>query len=191
MRITAFRLHTASLYQASKIGGIIISRNVAIDIRSDHIVRETILSCKLRCYTRIISPEKSRNNTREKIRHFFTLFDIANQQLTRHSPFAPLGQVDEWTAKPSPFSIHGCWSEFSRIMIGKLLKNPYGFQTLTFKLSYDGKKTKIRKEKPKVTRSVALVSWQLRTKIDNWKIDNLFELKASRFTSFFLSVLDH
>ena len=125
MRITAFRLHTASLYQASKIGGIIISRNVAIHIRSDHIVRETILSCKLRCYTRIISPEKSRNNTREKIRHFFTLFDIANQQLTRHSPFAPLGQVDEWTAKPSPFSIHGCWSEFSRIMIGKLLKNPY------------------------------------------------------------------
>ena len=42
MRITAFRLHTASLYQASKIGGIIISRNVAIHIRSDHIVRETI-----------------------------------------------------------------------------------------------------------------------------------------------------
>ena len=30
------------------------------------------LSYKLRCYTRISSPEKSRNNTREKIRYFFT-----------------------------------------------------------------------------------------------------------------------
>ena len=28
------------------------------------------------------------------------MFDIANQLLTRHSPFPPLGQVNEWTAKP-------------------------------------------------------------------------------------------
>ena len=40
-------------------------------------------------------PEKSRNNTREKISYFFTCVDIANQLLTRHSPLAPLGQVDE------------------------------------------------------------------------------------------------
>ena len=33
--------------------------------------------------------------TREKISYFFHAFDIANQLLTRHSPFAPLGQVDE------------------------------------------------------------------------------------------------
>ena len=32
----------------------------------------------------------------EKIRYFFLcVFDIASQLLTRHSPFAPLGQVDE------------------------------------------------------------------------------------------------
>ena len=32
----------------------------------------------------------------EKIRYFFScVFDIASQLLTRHSPFAPLGQVDE------------------------------------------------------------------------------------------------
>ena len=37
---------------------------------------------------------------------FSRVFDIANQLLTRHSPFAPLGQVDKWTAKPSRFSIH-------------------------------------------------------------------------------------
>ena len=50
-------------------------------------------------------PEKSRNNIREKISYFFTCVDIANQLLTRHSPLALLGQVDEWMAKPSRFSI--------------------------------------------------------------------------------------
>ena len=44
-----------------------------------------------------------------------------------------------------------------RIMAPKTLKNPYRFKTVTFKLSQKGKKTKIRKEKPKVTYSVALV----------------------------------
>ena len=43
----------------------------------------------------------------EKYDIFSRLCDIANQPLTRHSPFAQLRQVDEWTAKPSPFSIHG------------------------------------------------------------------------------------
>ena len=41
------------------------------------------------------APRKSRNNTCEKISYFFTSVDIANQLLTRHSPLAPLGQVDE------------------------------------------------------------------------------------------------
>ena len=56
----------------------------------------------------------------EKIRYIFLcVFDIASQLLTRHSPFAPLGQVDEWTAKPSRFSIQGNLSELSRIMEAK------------------------------------------------------------------------
>ena len=51
---------------------------------------------KLRCYTGIFIPEKSRNNTREKKYGFSSgVCDIANQLLTRHSPFAPLGHVDE------------------------------------------------------------------------------------------------
>ena len=84
------------------------------------------LSYKLRCYTRISSSEKSDNNTREKIRYFFSrVFDIANQLLTRHSPFAPLGQVDEQTAKPSPFLIQSRLSKFFRIMAAKTLKNPH------------------------------------------------------------------
>ena len=48
---------------------------------------------------------ESRNNTRGKISYFFTCVDIANQLLSRHSPLPPLGQVGEWTAKPSRFYI--------------------------------------------------------------------------------------
>ena len=48
---------------------------------------------------------------REYFLVFFTCTDIANQLLIRHSPLAPLGQVDELTAKPSRFSIQVvCWS---------------------------------------------------------------------------------
>ena len=55
--------------------------------------------------------------------------------LTRHSPFALLGQVDEWTAKPSPFSILRRLTELFCIMAAKTQKNPYRSQTMTFKIS--------------------------------------------------------
>ena len=42
---------------------------------------------------------------RKAVTTFFTCVDIANQLLTRHSPLAPPGQVDAWTAKFSRFSI--------------------------------------------------------------------------------------
>ena len=53
---------------------------------------------------------------------FSGVFDIVNQLLTRHLPFAPLGQVDELTAKPSLLSIRGCLLEFSLIKASKTLK---------------------------------------------------------------------
>ena len=40
------------------------------------------------------------------------IHDIANQLLTRHLPSTPLSQVDEWTAKFTPFSIQGRLLEF-------------------------------------------------------------------------------
>ena len=58
-----------------------------------------VLSHKLRCYTGISGPKKSRNNTSDKISYFFTCVDIANQLLTRHFALATLGQVDERTDK--------------------------------------------------------------------------------------------
>ena len=66
-------------------------------------------------------------------------------RLSRHSV-----RVHEWTAKLSPFSIQGRLSGFVRIMAAKTLKNPYRLQTVT-------SISKIRKEKLKVTNSVALV----------------------------------
>ena len=63
------------------------------------------------------------------------IHDIANQLLTRHSPSTPLSQVDEWTAKPTPFSIQGRLLEFFQIMAAKPLKNPYCLEKVTFKLS--------------------------------------------------------
>ena len=91
-------------------------------------------SCKLRCYTRFPNPEKSRN-TREKKKFFSRVFNIANQLLKRHSPFAPLGHVDEWRTKPLPFLIQGRLSDYFRIMAAKKMKNPYRLQTVTFELS--------------------------------------------------------
>ena len=41
----------------------------------------------------------------KKYRIFSRVFNIANQLLTRHSPFAPFGQIEGWTAKLSLFSI--------------------------------------------------------------------------------------
>ena len=69
--------------------------------------------------------KKSRNNTREKN---IVFFHVLIYPITRHSPLALLGQVDEWTAKSSRFSITSCLLELSRIMAAKTLKNPYHWQ---------------------------------------------------------------
>ena len=60
-------------------------------------------------------------------------------------------------AELSQFSIQGRLSELSPIMAAKTLKNPYHSQAVIFKLFYKGKKTNIRKGKPKVMYSVTLV----------------------------------
>ena len=47
--------------------------------------------------------KKKKKRKKEK-KIFSRVFDIANQLLSRQSPFAPLVQVDEWTAKSLRFS---------------------------------------------------------------------------------------
>ena len=74
-------------------------------------------SYKLRCYKRISCPEKFFNKTREKyhiLYHVYLLSPISSWHVTclaHHSV-----RLDEWTAKPSPFSIQGSLWEFSGIM---------------------------------------------------------------------------
>ena len=80
-------------------------------------------------------PEKSRNNTREKISYFSRVcVDTANQLLTRHSPLVPLGQVDEWTAKPSRFLMKVLCRDFLELWRLKHKKISYRWQTLRFKI---------------------------------------------------------
>ena len=50
--------------------------------------------------------------------------NITSQLLKRHSPFAKLDQVDEWSLHLSK----------SKIIADNTLKNPYRLQTVTFKL---------------------------------------------------------
>ena len=75
------------------------------------------------------------------------MFDTANQMLTRHSPFAPPGHVDEWTAKPSPFSIQSLLSKFSRIMAAKTLKNSVSLTDSDVQTFLEGEENQFRKRK--------------------------------------------
>ena len=114
------------------------------------------------------------------------IHDIANQLLTRHLPSTPLSQVDEWTAKFTPFSIQGRLLEFFQIMAAKPLKNPYCLEKVTFKLSQKGEKTKIRKEKPKVVYPVALVMAFLAAENENWQLEYLPQADFGRVLKRFL-----
>ena len=92
---------------------------------------------KPQCYSRIPSPEKSCNNTLKKYDNFSRVW-YRNQLLTRHLLLAPVGQDDEWMAKPSPFFIQGCLLEFFHVMAVKTLRNLYGLWKVIFKLSWGG-----------------------------------------------------
>ena len=63
------------------------------------------------------SSEKSRNYTLEKMRYFFTC--VWYRQSAADTSPTTLSQVNERTAKPSPFSIQGRLSEFFQIMAAK------------------------------------------------------------------------
>ena len=129
-------------------------------------------SHKLRCSTGISGSEKSRNNTCEKISYFFTSVDIANQLLTRHSPLAPLGQVDEWTAKPSRFLNTSCLSKLFSNYGDKNTKNSVSLTDGEVQTSLEGEENQSSKRNRKL-RIQWLWCWhfsRVRMKIDIWKI---------------------
>ena len=150
---------------------------------------QCVLSDKLWCYTGISSPEKSRNNTREKIRYFFTC--VWYRQSAADTSLAFRTTRSGWWMNGKAFTILNPrpLSEHFRIMATKKIKNAYHLQTVTFELSEKGKRTKIRKEKPKVTFSMALVVAFLAAKNKTWQLEDLpqadFNHEPERF---FLSV---
>ena len=78
---------------------------------------------------------------------FSGVVDIVNQLLTRHLPFALLGQVDELTAKPSLLSIRGCLLEFSRIKASKTLKKFVSLTDSAVHTFLEGKENQNEKRK--------------------------------------------
>ena len=58
-------------------------------------------------------------------------------------------------------------------MAAKTLKNLYRLQTVTFKLFQKAKKTRIRKEKPKVTFSVVMIMAFLAAENENRLLEDL------------------
>ena len=67
------------------------------------------------------------------------------------------------------------------MMAARTLKNPYCSQAVRFKLSKKVKKTNIRKEKPKVTYSVALVMAFLAANNENRQLEDLPQADFGRF----------
>ena len=81
-------------------------------------------------------------------------------------------QDEEWKVNSSPFrSIHSCLSEFSRIMAAKTLKIRIAHRQWCSNFPR-GKKTKIRKERPKFTYSVALVIVSLAAESENRQMED-------------------
>ena len=86
---------------------------------------------------------------------------------------APLGQVDERTAKASRFSVVGSLSELSRIMAAKTLRKSVSLTDSEVQTFLEGEKTNIQKEKPKVPYSVALVLAFFAVENENRQLEDL------------------
>ena len=122
--------HVSSLYTYSYTWSIkvVTTFNKVINLR--------VLSHKLQCYTRIASPEKSRNNTHEKILHFFTCVwyrqSAADTALTFHTTW--LG----WWVHGKAFltlKFKVICGNFFALWLLKHCKSLHCLQTVTFKLS--------------------------------------------------------
>ena len=72
-------------------------------------------------------------------------------------------------------------------MVAKTLKTPYRLLTVTLKLSFRGEKTKhVRKQKPKVTKSVTLVMAFPTAENENRELEDLPQADFGRVSERFL-----
>ena len=142
-------------------------------------------SYKLRCYKRISCPEKFFNKPREKIPYFFTCIcyrrSAADTSLALRTTRS--GQMNERQNLRHSQSKVVCGNFLGLWRL--TLKNPYHLRTVTFKLSLKGKKTSIRKEKPKVTHSMALMIAFLEAESGNRLLEDLSQADLAVYLKHF------
>ena len=106
------------------------------------------------------------------IRHFFShVFDIANELLS----------VDEWTTKPTPFSMWGRLSELFRIKTDETLKIRIAYRQRRSNFPRRG-----RKKKSETAYSVTLVMTFLVAESENRQLKDLPQADLGRAPERFL-----
>ena len=111
---------------------------------------------------------------------FSRVFENANQLLTRHFRATLMNELRNL------YPIQGRLSEVFQIMVAKTPKNSISFRDSDVQTFLKGKKTKIRKEKPKVTFSVTLVMAFLAAENENRQLKGLPQADFGRVPERFL-----
>ena len=114
---------------------------------------------------------------------FSRVFENANQLLTRHFRATLMNELRNL------YPIQGRLSEVFQIMVAKTPKNSISFRDSDVQTFLKGKKTKIRKEKPKVTFSVTLVMAFLAAENENRQLKGLPQADFGRVPGRFLRSL--
>ena len=112
---------------------------------------------------------------------FSRVFENANQLLTRHFRATLMNELRNLYP-----IIQGRLSEVFQNMVAKTPKNSISLRDSDVQTFLKGKKTKIRKEKPKVTYSVALVMAFLAAKNENRQLEDSPQADFGRVPERFL-----
>ena len=111
---------------------------------------------------------------------FSRVFENANQLLTRHFRATLMNELQNL------YPIQGRLSEVFQIMVAKTPKNSISLRDSDVQTFLKGKKTKIRKEKPKVTYSVTLVMAFLAAENENRQLEDSPQADFGRVPERFL-----
>ena len=126
------------------------------------------------------SLRKTVKTRQKKCGIFSRVFENANQLLTRHFRATLMNELQNL------YPIQGRLSEVFQIMVAKTPKNSISLRDSDVQTFLKGKKTKIRKEKPKVTYSVTLVMTFLAAENENRQLKGLPQADFGRVPGRFL-----
>ena len=149
---------TRNHFKKTRVNQLKIKSITTLSNQRQRVMKDTYpyLSYKLRCYTRISGPEKSRNkNTRKNRKYISRVSDITNQLLTRP-------RLSRHSVELMNESLYHSQSlvfcrNFLELSLPKHVKLCVAFRQWRWTFSWRRRKTKVLKEKPKITYSVALL----------------------------------